>query len=74
MSEIREDEYLDPADGLIHCGKCGSPRQVVITNPFHHGRDIMRRLCPCQAEAERRREEARQRHQRMDRIRHRGNG
>ena len=71
MSEIREGEYLDPADGLIHCGECGGPRQVVIINPFHHGRDIMRRLCPCQAKAERRREEARQRRQRMDRIRHR---
>ena len=25
MTEIREDEYLDPADGLIHCRKCGGP-------------------------------------------------
>ena len=71
MSEIREDEYLDPADGLIHCRKCGGPRQVVITNPVIHRGDIMLRLCPCQAEAERRREEACQRRQRMDRIRHR---
>ena len=71
MTEIREGEYLDPADGLIHCRKCGGPRQVVITNPFHHGRDIVRCPCSCQAEAERGREEARQRRQRMDRIRHR---
>ena len=36
MTEIRQDEYLDHADGLAHCHKCGGPRQVVITNPFHH--------------------------------------
>ena len=71
MTEIQEGEYLDPADGLIHCRECGGPRQVVITNPFNHRGDIMRRLCPCQAEAERRREEACQRRQCMDRIRHR---
>ena len=71
MSEIREGEYLDPADGLIHCRKCGGARQTIITNPFHHGRDMVRCPCPCQAEAERRREEADQRRQRMNRIQRR---
>ena len=71
MTEIRQDEYLDPADGLLRCCKCGGPRQAVITNPFHHGRDTVRCVCPCQAEAERRREEAVKRRQRMDRIRRR---
>ena len=71
MTEIRDDEYLDPADGLAHCRKCGGPRQVVIINPFHHGRDIVRCPCPCQAEAERLREEADQRRQRMTRIQRR---
>ena len=37
MTEIREDEYLDPADGLLHCRKCGGPRQAVIADPFKHG-------------------------------------
>ena len=37
MMEIREDEYLDPADGLIHCRKCGGPRQAVIPDPFKGG-------------------------------------
>lgn len=71
MTEIREDEYLDPADGLVHCRKCGDPRQAVITNPFHDGLDAVRCICPCQAEAERRREEADKRRQRMNRIQRR---
>ena len=71
MMEIREDEYLDPKDGLLHCHKCGGPRQVVITNPFHHGRDTVHCPCPCQAEIERRHEDAAKRRQRMERIRRR---
>ena len=71
MTEIREDEYLDPADGLAHCRKCGGLRQAVIMNPFNHGRDTVRCPCPCQAEAERRQEEANQRRQRMNRIQRR---
>lgn len=71
MSEIREGEYLDPADGLIHCRKCSDPRQAVIINPFNHGRDTVRCFCSCQAKAERRWEEAYQRRQRMNRIQRR---
>jgi len=68
MTEIREDEYLDPADGLFHCRKCGGPWQTVIAEPF--GRGFKPRcVCPCQREAERRRREAEERCQRMDRIR-----
>ena len=64
MTEIREDEYLDPADGLIHCRKCGGPRQAVIPDPFKGGSFKPRCVCPCQQEAEERR-------QRMERIRRR---
>ena len=71
MTEIREDEYLDPADGLIHCRKCRSPRQVVITDPFKGGSFKPRCVCPCQQEKERRRREAEERRQRMERIRRR---
>ena len=28
--ELAEDEYIDPADGLIHCKKCGGQRQTVV--------------------------------------------
>jgi len=71
LSEIREDEYLDPADGLIHCRKCGGPRQVVITHPFNRSTFKPRCVCPCQQEKEQRRKEAEERRQRMDRIRRR---
>jgi len=71
LNEIRADEYLDPADGLAHCRRCGGSRQVFITNPFHHSRDTVRCPCPCQAEAQRRREETEQRRQRMERIKRR---
>ena len=71
MTEIREDEYLDPVDGLLHCRKCGGPRQAVITNPFNHRPDTVRCMCFCQGETERRRERADQRRQRMERIQRR---
>ena len=71
MSEIREDEYLDPADGLFHCRKCGGPRLEVIADPFGRGTFKPRCVCPCQREAERRRKEAEERRQRMDRIKRR---
>ena len=28
--ELAGDEYIDPADGLIHCKKCGGQRQTVL--------------------------------------------
>ena len=71
MTEIREDEYLDPADGLLHCRKCGGPRQAVIPDPFKGGSFKPRCVCPCQQEAERRRKEAEERRQRMERIKRR---
>src|SRR5699024_7191393 len=27
--ELAGDEYIDPADGLIHCKKCGGQRQML---------------------------------------------
>ena len=71
MIEIHEDEYLDPADGLIHCRKCGGSRQAVIPDPFKGGTFKPRCVCPCQQEKERRRKEAEERRQRMERIKRR---
>ena len=68
MTEIREDEYLDPADGLIHCRKCGGPRQAVIPDPFKGGSFKPRCVCPCQQEAERRRREVEERRQQIGRA------
>ena len=69
MTEIREDEYLDPIDGLIHCRKCGGPRQTCIQ--FNGDSFAPRCVCPCQREKENRRREAEERRQRMERIKRR---
>ncbi len=69
MAKIREAEYLDPVDGLIHCCKCGGPRQAFIPDQFKGGSFKPRCVCPCQQEAEHRRRETEERRQRMERIR-----
>ena len=72
MTQIREDEYLDPADGLFHCRKCGGPRQALIPDPFKHGSFTKPRcVCLCQQAEEQRRREAEEQRQRMERIRKR---
>ena len=69
MTEIREDEYLDPADGLLHCRKCGGPRQARIQ--LDESSFAPRCTCPCQQEQEHRRRESEERCQRMESIRRR---
>ena len=54
---LAEDEYIDPADGLIHCKKCGGNRQTVVPCFGKSGYFMPRCICPCQAEAERQRKE-----------------
>ena len=34
--ELAGDEYIDPADGLIHCKKCGGQRQTVVPVSYTH--------------------------------------
>ena len=62
------DEYIDPADGLIHCKNCGGNRQTVVPNFGKPGYFMPRCICPCQAEAERRRKEAEEQQKRMESI------
>ena len=68
--KLGEGEYIAPADGLVHCRKCGAPRQTVIRSPFG-GYIAPRCVCPCQQEKERRRREAEERRQRMERTKRR---
>ncbi len=49
---LARDEYIDPADGLLHCKNCGGYRQAIVANPFGIGYIMPRCICPCQAEAE----------------------
>ncbi len=68
---LARDEYIDPADGLLHCKNCGGYRQAIVANPFGIGYIMPRCICPCQAEAERQRRRAEEQRQRMERIRRR---
>lgn len=65
---LAEDEYIDPADGLIHCKHCGGNRQTVVPCFGKSGYFMPRCVCPCQAEAERQRKEAEEQRNRMESI------
>ena len=64
----KEDEYIDPSDGLLHCKACGGRRQTVIPNFDAPGYLAPRCICPCQDQAQRQRKEAQAQRERMDRI------
>lgn len=68
---LAEDEYIDPADGLIHCKKCGGNRQTAFPCFGKSGYFMPRCICPCQAEAERQRKEAEEQRNRMESIKRR---
>ena len=70
-TELAADEYIDSADGLIHCKACKGQRQTVVPNFGKPGYFMSRCVCPCQAEAERKRKEAAVQRERMERIKRR---
>ena len=45
--ELAGDEYIDPADGLIHCKKCGGQRQTVVPCFGKPGYFMPRCICQC---------------------------
>ena len=69
--ELAGDEYIDPADGLIHCKKCGGQRQTVVPCFGKPGHFMPRCICQCQREAEEQRKTAEERQRRMERIKRR---
>ena len=69
--ELAGDEYIDPADGLIHCKKCGGQRQTVVPCFGKPGYFMPRCICQCQREAEEQRKTAEERQRRMERIKRR---
>ena len=69
--ELAGDEYIDPADGLIHCKKCGGQRQTVVPCFGKSGYFMPRCICQCQQEAEEQRKAAEERQRRMERIKRR---
>ena len=66
--ELAGDEYIDPADGLIHCKKCGGQRQTVVPCFGKSGYFMPRCICQCQQEAEEQRKAAEERQRRMERM------
>ena len=70
-TEPKEGEYVDPADGLLHCKKCGGLRQTVIPNFGKPGYLTPRCVCPCQMAAEQQRKQEEAQRERMDRIKRR---
>ena len=69
--ELTGEEYIDPADGLIHCKKCGGQRQTVVPCFGKPGYFMPRCICQCQQEAEEQRKAAEERQRRMERIKRR---
>ena len=67
----RDDEYLDPADGLLHCKTCHGLRQTVIPAPGGTGFLRPRCLCPCQSAAEKQRKAAEEKRERLERFQRR---
>ena len=71
QAKLAADEYMDPADGLIHCKACKGHRQTVVPNFGKPGYFMPRCICPCQAEEERKRKEAITQRERIERLKRR---
>ena len=69
--EVQADEgdYIGD-DGLLHCGKCRGKKQTRLpASDFTDGKEIVVRcLCKCQVEENKRKEEAEERRKAMERI------
>ena len=68
---LKEDEYINPNNGLIYCKTCGERRQTVLRIPFYPNYSIPRCICPCQQKAIDLRREEQEKRQRMERIKRR---
>lgn len=64
-----EGDYIGE-DGLLHCGKCKGKKQTRLpASNFTRGKEVVVRcICKCQVEENRRREEAEKRKEAMERI------
>ena len=66
--ELAGDEYIELADGLIHCKKCRGSRQTVVPRFGGSGYFMPRCLCSCQQKAQEERKAMEKQKERMERI------
>ena len=69
--ELAGDEYIEQADGLIHCKKCHGSRQTVVPRFGGSGYFMPRCLCSCQQKAQEERKAMEEQRERMERIKRR---
>lgn len=64
--EQEPDDYTDPVTGLLHCGKCHTPKQCRVT--LFEKERLLPCLCQCEQERQRTQEAAWQEQERLNRI------
>ena len=62
------EDYVDPADGLLHCGICRTPKETTIRVPGPWEGRVMRCACRCQTEADEAERKARKAQEIRERI------
>lgn len=73
-AELQHDEYIDHEDGLIHCSRCGEPKQIRLTTSIGFSRAV-RIPCFCEREEQTKQNLARceeERRCRIEQLRSRG--
>lgn len=68
--DMEDGDYIDPGDGLIHCGTCGGRKQKRLEpSMLTNGKEmVVRCICKCQAAELERRKEEEERRKEMERI------
>ena len=64
--QLREDEYINPKDGLIYCKKCNTKRQTIV--PLGTGEIRPKVPCQCQTEQQAKEEAERKRWEHFNKV------